>query len=95
MEEHAAQFEETMAKNGEYMAKLENDHGVQIRAFNDDVWDAFGEAAAEVYADTRAHSALATEIDDAFQVALREIGGMMAKFETTFVNQRNRVLGLA
>ena len=94
-EEHAAQFEEAMALNGEYMAKLENDHGVQVRAFNDDVWDAFGEGAAEVFEETRAHSALATEVDDAFQKALREIGGTMAKFEGTFVIQRNRVLGLS
>ena len=94
-EEHGAAFEENMAKNGEYMTKLVNDHGVQVRAFNDDVWDAMGEAAAEVFAETRDHSALATEVDDSFQANLREIGGTMAKFEGTFVNQRNRVLGLA
>jgi TRAP-type mannitol/chloroaromatic compound transport system substrate-binding protein len=94
MEEHAAQFEEAQAKNGEYLNKLVNDHGVQMRAFNDDVWDAFGEASAEVFAETRDHSPLAAEIDDAFQAALRDIGGTMARFETTFLNQRNRVLGL-
>ncbi len=94
LEEHAAQYEETVAKNGEYLARLVNDHGVQVREFNDDVWDAFGEAAEEVFEETRGHSALAAEIDDAFQAKLREIGGMMAKFEITFVNQRNRVLGL-
>ena len=93
-EEHAAQYEEAMARNGEYMNKLVNDHGVQVRAFNEEVWDAFGEAAEEVFAETRDHSALATEVDDAFQAALREIGGSMAMFEGTFVNQRNRVLGL-
>jgi TRAP-type mannitol/chloroaromatic compound transport system substrate-binding protein len=94
MEEHAAAFEENMAKNGEYLGKLVNDHGVQVREFNDDVWDSFGEASAEVFEETRAHSALASKIDDAFQASLREIGGTMAKFEGTFVNQRNRVLGL-
>ena len=36
MEEHAAQYEETCAKNGEYLAKLINEHGVKVRAFNDD-----------------------------------------------------------
>ena len=56
--------------------------------------DAFGDAAAEVFAETRDHSPLATEVDDSFQANLREIGGTMAKFEGTFVNQRNRVLGL-
>ena len=93
-EEHAAQFEEAMALNGQYMQRLVNDHGVQVRAFNDDVWDAMGEAAEEVFEETRGHSALAAEIDDAFQKSLREIGGTMAQFEGTFVNQRNRVLGL-
>ncbi|MCP5036555.1 MAG: ABC transporter substrate-binding protein, partial [Rhodobacteraceae bacterium] len=93
-EEHAASHEENIAKNGEYLAKLINDHGVKVRAFNDDVWDAFGEGAAEVFAETRAHSDLAAKIDDAFQKSLRETGIMMANFEGTFVNQRNRVLGL-
>ncbi|MEC9347945.1 MAG: TRAP transporter substrate-binding protein [Pseudomonadota bacterium] len=93
-EEHAAQFEEACANNGAYLTKLVNDHGVQIRDFSDDVWDAFGEAAAEVFEETRAHSALAAKIDDSFQAALREIGGAMAQFEVRFVNQRNRVLGI-
>ena len=94
MEEHAASHEENIAKNGEYLGKLVNDHGVQVRAFNDDVWDAFGVAAEEVYAEVRAHSDLATKIDDAFQSNLRQEGRMMAAFEGTFINQRNRVLGL-
>ena len=67
---------------------------VETKAFPDEVWDAFGEASAEVFEEVRDHSALAKKVDDAFQKALREIGGTMAKFEGTFVNQRNRVLGL-
>jgi len=94
MEEHAASHEENIAKNGEFLGKLVNDHGVQVRAFNDDTWDAFGEASAEVFADVRAHSDLATKIDDQFQAALRSYGTMLANFEGTFINQRNRVLGL-
>ncbi len=93
-EEHAASHEEAIAKNGEHLTKLVNDHGVQVRNFNDDVWDSFGEAAAEVFEEVRAHSPLATKIDDDFQAKLREYGGMLGKFETSFVNQRNRVLGL-
>ncbi|MEM8750366.1 MAG: TRAP transporter substrate-binding protein [Pseudomonadota bacterium] len=94
MEEHAASHEEAMANNGQYLARLVSDHGVQVKAFNDDVWDAFGDAAAEVFEETRAQSPLAAKIDDSFQSALKEIGGFMANFETTFVNQRNRVLDL-
>ncbi|MDU8927653.1 TRAP transporter substrate-binding protein [Alisedimentitalea sp. MJ-SS2] len=94
MEEHGAAFEENMALNGQYLKKLVDEQGVTVKNFNDDVWDGFGEAAAEVFEETRDHSALATEVDDHFQASLREIGGTMALFEGTFVNQRNRVLGL-
>ncbi len=93
-EEHAASHEENIARNGEFLNKLIVDHGVQVRSFNDDVWDAFGVASAEVFEETRAHSDLAARIDDSFQTSLRETGSMMAQFEGTFVNQRNRVLGI-
>ncbi|WP_298676403.1 TRAP transporter substrate-binding protein [uncultured Lentibacter sp.] len=93
-EEHAASHEEAIAKNGEFLTTLVNDHGVKVRAFNDDIWDAFGEGAAEVFEDTRAHSELAARIDDSFQAKLREYGTFMANFEGTFINQRNRVLGI-
>lgn len=94
MEEHAAQHEEASANNGEYLAKLVNEHGVQTRSFDDDTWDAFGEAAAEVFEETRDHSPLAAEINDAYQANLREIGGFRAVAEIEFSNQRNRVLGI-
>lgn len=93
-EEHAAQPEEASANNGAYLARLVNDHGVQVRAFNEDVWDAFGDAAEEVFAETRDHSALAAEINDDFQAALKEIGAWRAAAEIEFSNQRNRILGL-
>ena len=32
---------------------------LKVKSFNDDVWDSFGEAAAEVFEETRNHSALA------------------------------------
>lgn len=93
-EEMAAQIEEASAKNGEYLAKLKNEHGVEIRAFNDDVWDAFGEAAEEVFAETRDHSPLAAKINDAYQDAMREIGGWRAQAEIEFTKQRNRILDI-
>jgi len=84
-----------MANNGEYLAKLVNDHGVQVRAFNDDVWDAMGEAAAEVFTKKPVRIlSLRHEIDDSFQATLREYGTLHEAFEGTYVNQRNRVLGI-
>lgn len=93
-EEHAAQPEEASANNGEYLARLVNENGVELRSFNDDIWDAFGEAAEEVFEETRDHSELATKIDDAFQSSLREIASFRKNAEIEFANQRNRVLDL-
>ncbi|MGR3507130.1 MAG: TRAP transporter substrate-binding protein [Paracoccaceae bacterium] len=93
-EEHDMSHSEAMAKNGEYLSKLVNDHGVEVKAFNDDVWDAFGEASAEVFEEVRDHSDLAARVDTNFQQKLREIGGTIAQFEGNFLNQRNRILGL-
>ena len=75
MEEHAAQYSEVQANNGAYLARLVNDHGVQLKEFSEDVYEAFSEASAAVYEETRQHSPLAAEVHDAFQKALREVGG--------------------
>lgn len=94
LEENANQPEEAAANNGAYLARLVNEHGVQERAFNEDVWDAFGVAAEEVFEETRDHSPLAAKINDDFQLKLREIGTWRGKAEIEFSNQRNRVLGM-
>ncbi len=94
MEENAAQVEEAAANNGAYLARLVNDHGVEAKQFNEDVWDAFGEAAEEVFEETRDHSPMAAKINDAYQAALRDIGAWRGAAEIDFSNQRNRILGL-
>ena len=94
MEENAAQPEEAMANNGTYLQKLVDEHGTQLRSYNDDVWDAFGEASAEVFEETRQHSEMAARVNDSYMSALRDIGGFRAIAEIEFSQQRNRVLGL-
>ena len=94
LEENANSYYEAMALNGEYLTKLEDEHGVEVRSFNDDVWDGMGEAAAEVFEETAAYDALAAEVNDAVQAKMREIGRGISLFEGQFVNQRNRILGL-
>ncbi len=93
-EEHAAAHDEAMANNGEYLNKLIDEQGIEVRSFNDDIWDAFADAAKEVFEEVRDHSPLAKKIDDQFQAKLREIGGSIASLEGTFLNQRNRILGI-
>ena len=94
MEENAAQPEEAIANNGEYLTKMVDEHGVELREFNDEVYDSFGAAAAEVFEEVRDHSELATKIDDSFQKNLREMGSYLKLAEIGFSNQRNRVLGI-
>ena len=94
LEEHAAQYEEAQANNGAYLARLINDHGVELRQFSDDTFDSFGEASAEMYEEVRDHSALAKKINDHYQSTLRELGGWQKIAEVAFSMQRNRVLGI-
>jgi TRAP-type mannitol/chloroaromatic compound transport system substrate-binding protein len=94
MEEHAAQYEEAQARNGEYLARLVNDHGVQLKQLSEDVYDAFGEASAAVYDETRQHSAMANKVTDAFMKSMREVGSWQKIAEIAFSNERNRVLDI-
>ena len=93
-EENGNQYFETMALNGEYLQKLVDEHGVEVRSFNEDVWDAMGEAADEVFEEIASHDALAAEVNDSVQAQMREIGLGLSLFEGQFVSQRNRILGL-
>ena len=94
MEEHAAQYAEVQANNGAYLARLVNDHGVQLKEFGEDVYEAFGEASAAVYEETRQHSPLAAEVHDAFQKALREVASFQKIAEVGFSQLRNDALGI-
>ena len=82
------------ANNGTYLRRLIDEHGVVAKEFNDDVYDAFGDAAAEVYEGTRAHSDLANRIYESFAAARADVGGWMKLSEGAYYKQRNRVLGL-
>ena len=82
------------AKSGQALKELVTDHGVKLRQFNDDVYDAFYKAAQEVFEATRAHSALAKEVDDSFRNARSELGAWTQISDQAYLAQRNRVLGL-
>ena len=92
--ENDVMMAEFNAKNGESLAKLVNEQGVKLREFNDDVYDAFGEAAAAVFEETSKHSKLAARIHESFVNARKEVGSWMKISDQAYLNQRNRVLGL-
>jgi TRAP-type mannitol/chloroaromatic compound transport system substrate-binding protein len=82
------------AKNGTYLTKLINEHGVKVREFSDDVYDAFGRGSDEVYAEVQQHSDLAKRIYDSWAAARADVGGWMNLADAPYIRQRNRVLGL-
>jgi len=91
-EENARTMAETNANNGAYLNRLINDHGVQLREFNDDVYEAFGEASAEVIEEARDHSPLSKKIYDAVLEKRAELGSWTALSDMAYVQKRNAVL---
>jgi TRAP-type mannitol/chloroaromatic compound transport system substrate-binding protein len=92
--ENDVMMAEYNAKNGAALEKLIREQGVQLREFNDDVYDAFGDAAEEVFEETRAHSELANRVHESFAKARREVGAWIKISDQAYVSQRNRVLGV-
>jgi TRAP-type mannitol/chloroaromatic compound transport system substrate-binding protein len=93
-QEDARMMSEYNAKNGAALDKLITEQGVQVREFNDDVYDAFGEAAEEVFEEVRAHSELANRIHESFAATRRDVGRWMNLSDQPYLRQRNRVLGV-
>ena len=92
--ENDVMMSEFNAKNGAALTKLLNEQGVQLRQFSDDTYDAFGEAAEEVFAETVEHSELARRVHESFAKARADIGAWQKISDQAYLVQRNRVVGL-
>ncbi len=92
--ENDVMMAEYNAKNGAALAKLVSEHGVRLRKFNDDVYDSFGEASAEVFETVVSHSALAKRVHESFLAARKDLGAWSKISDQAYVAQRNRVLGV-
>ncbi|MEJ2028238.1 MAG: ABC transporter substrate-binding protein, partial [Limibacillus sp.] len=88
--ENDVMMSEFNAKNGEALTRLINEQGVELREFNDDIYDSFGAAAEEVFGEARAHSDLANRIHESFAA----VGAWGNLAEVAYLRQRNRVLGV-
>ena len=93
-QENDRMMSEYNAKNGAALDKLISEQGIQVREFNDDVYDAFGEAAEEVFEEVRAHSELANRIHESFVATSKDVGRWMNLSDQPYLRQRNRVLGV-
>ena len=94
IQESELMMSETNANNSIYLKRLIDEHGVKLREFNDDIYEAFGEAAAAVQKEAAAHSDLANRIYESFLAARTNVGGWMKLADVGYSVKRNAVLGL-
>jgi len=92
--ENSIMMSEYNAKNGAALASLIRDQGVKLKSFSDDTYDAFGDAAADVFAEVIQHSPMAKKIHESFLKSRTEVGSWIKISDQAYVAQRNRVLGL-
>jgi TRAP-type mannitol/chloroaromatic compound transport system substrate-binding protein len=92
--ENDVMMAEFNANNGSSLAKLINEQGVQLKKFSDDIYDSFGEASEEVFAETVEHSDLANRIHESFLAARADIGAWQKIADQEYLRQRNRVTGI-
>jgi TRAP-type mannitol/chloroaromatic compound transport system substrate-binding protein len=92
--ENEIMMSEYNANNGTYLARLIEEQGVELRSFNDDVYDSFGAASDEVFEETRQHSDLANRIHESFLAARADVGSWQKLADVGYIQQRNRVLGV-
>ena len=92
--EHNLLTSELTAKNGEYLRKLVEEHGVELREFSDELFERFAEAAAEVFEEVRAHDAFANRVYESFARARRETGAWLKRSDIAYSRKRNAVLAI-
>ena len=92
--ENEVMASEFNAKNGDALATLVNDHGVNLRSFSDDIYDAFAKASGDVLAEAGQHSDLAGRILASFENARTKVGAWTNLSDQAYVQQRNRTLGV-
>ena len=79
----------SLSENGAALARLQS-QGVQVREFPEDVWDAFGRAAAEVREENMSDPIYA-QIADSYFASLEESASWFEVGDGEYMRQRNRV----
>jgi len=92
--ENDVMMAEYNAKNGAALKRLVNDQGVILKEFSDEIYDSFGRAADEVFAEVIQHGDLTKRIHESFVKARTEVGAWAKISDVAYLQQRNRVLGL-
>ncbi|MBT6117441.1 MAG: ABC transporter substrate-binding protein, partial [Rhodospirillaceae bacterium] len=92
--ENDVMMAEYNARNGASLKTLISDHGVILKEFSDEIYDSFGKAAEEVFAEVMKHGDLTKRIHESFLKSRNEVGAWAKIADVAYLEQRNRVLGL-
>ena len=80
-------------QNGLALRTLTEEHGVQLRAFSDDIWPEVGRIAEQVVADTANADPLSRRVYDSYIQSRRLVRDWANVSEAPYYRQRDRVLG--
>ncbi len=90
--ENNVMYSEFMANNGTALDTLINTHGVTLKKFPDEVFDAIGKTAEEVVA-AAADDDIGKRVYDSYAKARKDVGGWGKIAEQSYTTNRDRVLG--
>ena len=91
--EDSYMYAEFVAKNGQALNTLVNQHGVQLREFPEEVFNAFSTASAEVVEKVGDYDALSKKILDSYRKARKEYGAWTKISIQAYANARERAEG--
>ncbi|MEM8662563.1 MAG: TRAP transporter substrate-binding protein [Pseudomonadota bacterium] len=91
--ENNTMYAEFTAKNGQALDTLVNQHGVILKKFPDEVFDAFAKASEEVVSAVADFDDLGKRIFDSYSKARAEYGGWTRVSEQAYSDERTRTLG--
>ncbi len=90
--ENSNMMAEYNAKNGAALERLIKDQGVEVREFNDEIYEAFGRGSEEVFAEVVQHSDLAKRIHESMVATRKTVGSYQQLNDVEYILKRNRVL---
>lgn len=86
-------YAEFMANNGTALDTLVNQHGVILKEFPDEVFDAFGAVSEEVVAEVGKEDDLGKRVYESYLAARKAVGGWTKISEQAYTVARDRILG--
>jgi TRAP-type mannitol/chloroaromatic compound transport system substrate-binding protein len=86
-------YAEFNANNGAALTRLIDEHGVQLREFSDEVFNAIAEAGSDVVASTASEGGITKEVYDSYAAFRDDVTGWTTLADTAYTNARAKAEG--